>query len=214
MKKSFAIIGLGRFGLGIVKTLSNLNCELIAIDIDNASANKAAQYVDHVIISDSTNINNLKEIGISNVDHVVVAIGNNLQATILTTINLKELGVKRITVRVDSDQHSIVMQRLGADEVIIPEEASAISLANQIISDSFLDYYKLNGDYGVVKVKVKPQHQGKALMELDLRNRYDVNIVGISRKGKFFLPKGTDTLLKDDLVYVIGKTQSILKIFE
>lgn len=209
-KKSFALIGLGRFGMEIVKTLTQLKCELIAIDVDEARVTKASEYVNHCVICDSTKMINLKELGIGTVDHAVVAIGNNLTATILTTINLKELGVKRVTVRVDEEEYVTVMERIGADEVIFPEEASAISLANQIISDNVLDYYRIDKDYGVVQIKVNPSFIEKSLIELRARELFDINIVGITRNGRFFLPKGTDTVKPDDTIMIIGKQENVV----
>lgn len=209
-KKSFAIIGLGRFGMEIVKTLTQLKCELIAIDLDESRVTKASEYVNHCVICDSTNKMNLTDLGINTVDHAVVAIGNNLTATILTTINLKELGVKKVTVRVDEEQYVAVMERVGADDVIFPEEASAISLANQIISDNVLDYYRINKDFGVVQIKVNKNFEEKSLIELRARELFDINIVGITRSGKFFLPKGTDKVLPDDTIMVIGKQENVV----
>ncbi len=214
MKKSFAIIGLGRFGMGVVKTLSKSKCEIIAIDVDNNCVTEAARFVEHCVVTDATNVNNLRQLGVGHVDHAVVAIGNNLQATILATINLKELGVKRVTVRVDTPAHITVLERLGADEIIVPEEASAISLANHIISDNILDYYKVQGDFAVVKIKVKDGRTPKTLIDLNSRNKFDVSIVGIVRDNNFFLPKGSDMVQGKDIVLVIGKNNNVLKFEE
>lgn len=209
-KKSFAIIGLGRFGMEIAKTLSQLKCDLMAIDLDEARVTVASQFVEHCAICDSTKKINLKDLGISSVDHVVVAIGNNLQATILTTINLKELGVKKITVRVDEEDYITVMERVGADDVLFPEAASAISLANQMISDNVLDYYKIDKDFGVVQIRVKKNFEAKSLIDLKARETYDINIVGIIRDKKFFLPKGTDMVMPDDTIMIIGKHENVV----
>lgn len=209
-KKSFAIIGLGRFGMEIVKTLTQLKCDLIAIDLDESRVSKASEYVNHCVICDSTKKINLKDLGVGTVDHAVVAIGNNLTATILTTINLKELGVKKVTVRVDEEEYVAVMERIGADDVIFPEEASAISLANQIISNNVLDYYRVNKDFGVVQIKVNENFEEKSLIELRARELFDINIIGITRNKKFFLPKGTDMVKPDDTIMVIGKQENVV----
>ena len=135
MKKTFMVIGLGRFGSYIAKTLVSMNCDVLAVDISEDSVQAISSYVPHCVIADSTKEAVLKELDAASIDHVVVAIGNNLQASILTVVNLKHLGVKRITVRADEEGHKEVYKTLGATEVIIPEESSAISLANQIISN-------------------------------------------------------------------------------
>lgn len=210
-KKNFLIIGLGRFGLGIVKQLSSLTPNIVAVDIDENRVTLASEYVDQCLICDCTKKRALYDIGAQNIDHAVVAVGNNLQATILITINLKELGVKNITVRVDEPEYIEIMERLGADEVVVPEEASATSLANQIMSNSFLNYYKVNKDYGIVQILVNEAFEAKSLIEMDVRNRFDVNITGIIRDGKFFMPKGNDTVQANDIILALGKMSHINK---
>lgn len=211
MKKSFIIIGLGRFGSNVAKTLVDMNCDVLAVDINEESVQAISHYVHHCVIADASKESVLKELGVGSIDHAVIAIGNNLQATILTLVNLKKLGVPRITVRADEEGHKEVYKLLGASEVIIPEEASAISLANQITSDSILDYYKVSRDFAMVKVIVR-KRLDQNLIQLDLRNNYEINIVGIIKKdGDFYIPKGTDTLSVGDIVVVVGMKDKIAK---
>jgi len=212
MKKTFMIIGLGRFGSCIAKELVQNKCDIIAIDKDEKSVRDISKFVNNCVIADSTSINVLTDLDASKVDHAVVAIGNNLQASILSIINLKKLGVKKITVRADDLTYKEVFEALGATDVIVPEESSAISLANQIMSDSVLDYYGVSADYAMVKVIVGKQFVPKNLIELNLRALFDVNIVGIIRDGNFFIPKGTDTINPDDVVVVVGTASKINKL--
>lgn len=212
MKKSFIVIGLGRFGSSVARALEAMNCDVLAVDIKEDSVSRIAMEVPHCLIADSTKLNVLKELGAGSIDHAVVCIGNNLQASILTIMNLRKLGVKRITVRADEEDHKEVYKMLGATEVIIPEEASAISLANQIISDTILDYYVVSEDYAIVKTSVGKEFAQKTLIELDIRNRFDVNIVGIIKNdGVFYIPRGTDALNPGDIVVVVGKKPKIRK---
>ena len=192
MKKSFIVIGLGRFGSNIAKALVDMNLEVLAIDISAESVNSVAKKVPHCFVADATKIDVLTELGAQTIDHAVIAIGNNLQASILTIVNLKTIGVKRITVRADFEEHRELYMRLGADEVIVPEEASAISLANSIVSDSLLDYYQLAKNYAIVKVSVGKNFVPKTLVELSVRDKFDVNIVGVIRNDEFIIPRGTD----------------------
>lgn len=212
MKKIFFVIGLGRFGLGITKTLCDLKSDLLAIDVNEAAVNKASEFVANCAICDSTKLSALKELGVSNTAHAIIAIGGNFQATILTLINLKELGFNNITVRIDDSNYTSVMERLGAKEVVIPEEASAISLAHQIMSDTILDYYKINNDYGVVQIVVKSTFVEKSLIDLNIRNKFDVNIVGVIRNDDFSIPKGTDLIKGNDIILVCGKTNKISRL--
>ena len=212
MKKTFMIIGLGRFGSCVAKALVQNKTDIIAIDKDEKSVREISKFVNNCVIADATSLNVLSDLDASKVDHAVVAIGNNLQASILTIINLRKLGVKKITVRADDLAYKEVFEALGATDVIIPEESSAVSLAHQIMSDSVLEYYGVSEDYAMVKVIVGPQFESKNLIELNLRAAFDVNIVGIVRDNKFFIPKGTDTINPKDVVVVVGTRNKINKL--
>lgn len=210
-KKNFLVIGLGRFGSMVAKTLVDLNCDVLALDNDDETVSLISNSVCHCVIADSTKLSVLEELNASSFDHAVVAIGNNLQASILTVLNLKKLGVKNITVRADNEDFKDVFDALGVTETIIPEEVSAISLANQITSDSILDYYYISDEYGIYKVSIGDDFESKSLIELDIRNTFDVNIVGIIRDNLFYIPKGTDVLNASDVVVVVGKKNKIKK---
>lgn len=210
-KKSFAVIGLGRFGYSIVKELANNNADVLAIDRSEENVSAVADFINNCAICDSTKKKDLDELGIKSIDHVVVAIGNNLEASILTTINLKALGVKDITVRVDESDYKEIFKTLGATSVIIPEEASAISLANKMVSDTILDYYKIDSDYSIVQIKVGPNFKSKSIVDLGVRQNYAISIIGIIREGKFVMPNASDMILNDDILMVIGTKQNIRK---
>ncbi len=212
MKKSFIVIGLGRFGSAVARALSNLNCDILGMDIQEDCVTEISRDIEHVVIADSTKLSTLKELGAASIDHAVVAIGNNLEASILTTMNLKTLGVKNITVRSDTKDYIELYQRLGATEVIVPEEASAVSLANQIASDAILDYYQVDSKYAIVKIAVGPKFQARTLIELDLRNKFDVNIVGIIHDNEFYIPRGTDALEASDIMVLVGTKTKIRKV--
>ena len=212
MRKTFMVIGLGRFGSCVARVLVNNKCDIIAIDKNEKSVRDLSKIVNNCVIADSTSLSVLSDLDANKVDHAVVAIGNNLQASILTVINLKKLGVKKITVRADDITYKEVFEALGATDVIVPEESSALSLGNQIMSDTVLDYYGVSDDYAMVKVIVGKQFIPKNLIELNLRALFDVNIVGITRGGKFFIPKGTDSINPSDVVVVVGTRGKISKL--
>lgn len=212
MRKSFVVIGLGRFGASVARALKSLHCDILAMDRNEECVKDIARDVEHCIIADSTKIDTLKDIGVASIDHAVVAIGNNLEASILTTMNLKSLGVKNITVRSDFINYREMFYKLGATDVIIPEEASAVSLANQIASDAILDYYQVDLNYAIVKIAVGEKFESKTLIDLDLRNNFDVNIVGIIHNNEFYIPRGTDKLESNDVVVLVGTKQKIRKV--
>lgn len=211
MKKNFLVIGLGRFGSNVAKSLAEMNCDVLAIDVDEDCVRNISKKVPHCVIADATKMDVLVELGVNSIDHAVIAIGNNLEASILTIVNLKRLGIKNITVRCDDGSHKELFNLVGATEVLIPEEASAISLANQINSDSIMDYHVVANDYVMVKIVVGKTFKPKTLIEMDIRNNFDVNIVGIIRDNEFFIPRGTDKIMPLDIVVAAGKNNLIRK---
>lgn len=212
MKKSFLVIGLGRFGSSVATTLAKSNCDVLAMDISEEAVANVAKNVLHSVIADSTKISVLEKLGAKNVDHAVVAIGNNLEASILTIVNLKTIGVKKITVRADNEKYKEIFMLIGATDVVVPEEDFGEAIGNQIKSDSILDYYLITDNHAMAQINVSRDFEGKNLKELDLRNEFSINIVGIIRDEKFFIPLWSDTLNKGDVVVVAGKDKDINKI--
>ena len=209
--KSTIVIGLGRFGLQLAKSLSSQNRkDVIAIDIAEEMVQKASEFLEHCYICDATNMSALKELGVSNVDEAIVAIGEDLEASILTVSNLKTLGVEKIIVRADQTEHVDIFTRLGATEVVVPEISAGETLASKLISDSFLDYYKVQGEYGIVRISVEITTPTPALKELNTPTEYKVSIVSILRGKDIIIPTGEDNIQPGDVVFVIGKTKYIM----
>lgn len=204
MKKSFAVLGLGRFGLKLVEELSHHNVEVIAVDTNEENVIKASEFISNAVICDITNEAALKELGIKNVDHAVVAIGSNLQSTIIATIILKEFNIPKITVRVDDDYYIPVLQKLGATDIVSPQKLAGVRLANKIVSDSFIDYYNLGSDFCIVEISVSNNINPLNIQELNPRNRFDVNLLLIQRGKHIFSPKGTDNINPGDLIFIFG----------
>lgn len=211
MKKTFAVFGLGQFGLSIVEELAKLDADVMAIDRDEEKVMLASKFIPSVFIADSTNEKALKELDLKKVDHAIIAFGNNMQSTILTTVLLVEIGVKHLTVRVDNEYYAPIIKRLGADEVISPQKMAGIGLANRLENESFVDYYSLGENFSVVKVSVRSDFVTKSVTELNPRNNFGVNLILISRKNKTFAPKATDEIQGGDIVFVVGKTKDIEK---
>ena len=214
MKKTFVVIGLGRFGFNVAKTLAEMNSDVLAIDVNEESVRNISKYVEHCVITDGTKFDALNELGVGQIDHAVVAIGNNLQASVLTLVNLKKLNVRTITVRADDFSQKELFYMLGATEVIIPEEASAVSLANQIMSDSILDYYEISKDFVMVKISVGKNFERKTIMEMNIRNVFEVNIVGIIKDRELYIPHGTDVIEPNNIMVVSGNKNNINKFDE
>ena len=211
--KNFLVIGAGRFGSKVATTLYEQGYDVLVVDVQEEAIQTISRYVPNSVIADASKKDVLNElIGKSGVDAAVIAIGNNLQASILSVVNLKNLEVKSITVRVDEEDHKEMFEMLGATDVIIPEEASAISLANQITSDAIVDYYNISNDYGMYKLEVGGKFKPKSLIDLNIRNVYEINVIGIIPDGgEFFMPKGSDLIRPTDTLVVVGSKNNIEK---
>lgn len=207
--KSFAVIGLGQFGRSVVRELLDNKMDVIAIDSNEEVANAVATELPTTFVADSTDERALREIGVNDVDVAVVAFGDNQEASVLTTVILRELGIKNIIVRVDDDYYVPIMKKLGATEVITPQKAAGAALANRIGNEDFQDYYKLDNKYSVVSIIVNPAFMPITLKEMSPKTFYGVNVVLIKRGNKSFVPGGTDSLLPDDTVYVVGTAKEI-----
>lgn len=210
VKKVFAVIGLGRFGGSIVKTLVEDGMEVLAIDFDEERVNEYAKIASHAVVGDTTDENVLKSIGIGNFDHVIVAIGENIQASILTTLMLKELGVNHVTVKAQNDYHEKVLRKIGADTVVHPERDMGRRIAYNIVSNNILDYLDLSEDHSIVEIVASEKMNGKTIVDLDIRARYGLNIVAIKRgKNINVSPQASDAISKGDILIVIGADNDI-----
>lgn len=210
MKREFAVIGLGRFGGSVCRELSMEGMEVLAIDSDADRVNEFKNIASHAVIADSTDEDALKELGVKNIDHVIVAIGDNIQASILTTVILTDLGIKRITVKAQNDRHEKILNKIGADQVVHPERDMGKRIAHNIISNNILDYLELSDDHSIVEVKAGKKMIGKSLVELDIRANYGCNVVAI-KQGKDInvSPSADDALKKNDILIVIGADKDI-----
>ena len=208
-KKSFAVIGLGQFGISIVEELVENGMDVIAIDSDEDAVKKVSGILPTVAVANSTDEEALKDLGIKDVDAAIVAYGSHIEASILTTVILKELGVKSIIVRVDDAYYMPIMKKLGATEVIMPQKAAGIALANRLGNEDYKDFYKLDDKYSVVSIVINNAYVPEQLKDLSLKDKYGVNIVLIMRNGRSFVPGGQDSLLPDDTIFVVGGTKEI-----
>ncbi|MDQ0860339.1 MULTISPECIES: potassium channel family protein [Bacillaceae] len=210
MKKDFAVIGLGRFGGSICRELSEEGMEVMAIDMDEDKVNEYANIASHAVVGDSTDEAVLKSLGIRNFDHVIVAIGDNIQSSILTTLMLKELGVKFITVKAQNDYHEKILRKIGADQIVHPERDMGRRIAHNLISNNVLDYLELSDEHSIVEIVVNNKLSGNTLIDLDIRAKYGINIVAIKRGKEIFVtPQADEVIQKDDILIVIGADTDI-----
>lgn len=210
MSKDYAVIGLGRFGGSICRELSREGKQVLAIDIDEAKVNEFKNIASHAVILDSTDEESLKEIGIHNFEHVIVAIGDSLQASILTTVILTDLHVERITVKAQNDYHEKILRKLGVDRVIHPERDMGRRIAQNIISNNILDFLDLSDDHSIVEVKTGKKMIGKSLIDLDIRANFGCNVMAIKSGETIDVSPSPEYVFKpDDILLVIGSDDDI-----
>lgn len=211
--KSYVVVGLGRFGSEVARQLHALGCEVLAMDTNAELVQEVSNGVTHAVVADGRDKGVLKALGIKEFDCAVVAIGDDLAASVLATMNLKELGIGHIVCKAHDDTHRRVLEKLGADRVVIPEKENAARLARSLSSPNVLDYIELSDDYGIVEVPVPKGWCGKSLKDLNVRAKLGVNILAIRRDGGINVSPGADfTFREGDVVVVLGDTAALEKV--
>lgn len=214
MMKTVLLVGLGRFGRHIAMKLNELHHQVMAVDKNEERVEALLPYVTNAQIGDSTNEEFLKSLGVRNFDLCIVTIGSDFQSSLETTSLLKELGAKLVVSRASRDIHAKFLLRNGADEVLYPERQLASWAAIRYTSDHITDYVEIDEDYGIFEVEVPMNWYEKSIRELDIRNRYNVNILGIKRDGKISMNIAPDTQLREnDTIMVLGKLVDVQKCF-
>ncbi|SHE52140.1 trk system potassium uptake protein TrkA [Seinonella peptonophila] len=215
MKKQFAIIGLGRFGGSVAETLHAKGYEVLAIDKNPNHVQDIARFVTHVIEADSTDENALQEIGIRNFDVVVVAIGEDIQASIMTTLLLKELGVAKVVVKAQNNLHGKVLEKIGADKVVYPERDMGTRLVHSLISPNILEYVELSKDHSIIEITANRFFANHTLLDLDFRVRFGCSVMAIKNQGELIIaPPATYEIREGDLLFVIGNNKDLKKLQE
>jgi trk system potassium uptake protein len=210
VKKEFVVVGLGRFGGSIVRSLSDQGMEVMAIDQDEDKVNEFSSIASHAVVADSTDESVLKSLGIRNFDHVIVAIGDDIQSSILTTLMMKEIGVKKITVKAQNDYHEKVLRKIGANQVVHPERDMGRRIAHNIVSNNVLDYLELSDEHSIVEIVANENLSGNSLIDLDIRAQFGINIVAIKRQKDIIVsPQADEQIREGDILIVIGADTDI-----
>ena len=184
MNQTYAIFGLGRYGTAVAKELVRSGAEVLAVDIDEEIVNDVIDELPYCKCADITDPDVLRQLGIANIDVVIISMANNLEASVMATMLCKELGVKTVIAKCSSDMNCRILSRVGADKVVFPENESGIRLAKNLVSNGYMDLFELSTDVSMVELAVRPEWVGKNLMELNLRRRYSINVVATIRNGK------------------------------
>ncbi|NEP00384.1 MAG: TrkA family potassium uptake protein [Symploca sp. SIO2E9] len=210
--QQFAVIGLGRFGRAVCSSLHRLGYEVLGSDIEEKLVTQVVtdQIVSHAVQLNSTELSALKEAGILEFETVIIAIGNYLQESIITTLNLKEAGVPYVVAKASSEVHGKLLKRVGADHVVFPEYEAGCALARSLTKPSILERFDIDPDNSIVEILVPEEFHGKTIMELELRKHYGLNLLAVGQNDKFEInPDPKQRLFKGLAMIVIGSNQDI-----
>ena len=211
--KTYIVIGLGRFGCETAKELCRQGCEVLALDVNNDLVQSVSAEVTHAVVGDSRDKDVLRALDAANFDCAVVAIGGDLAASVLTVMNLKEVGVPEIVCKAHDETHRKVLTKLGATRVVIPEKENAIRLAKSLSTPNVLDYIELSEDYGIVEVPAPANWSGKNLLELQVRAKLGVNIIAIRRGEKITVsPSAHFEISAGDVMVMVGDSRALGKV--
>ncbi len=211
--KQFIVLGLGRFGSAVATTLVELGHEVLGVDNDEERVDALKDKITQAVQADITEEKVLKELGVKNFDAAIVSIATDLEASILVTMMLKEMGLKYIIAKAQSALHGKVLEKIGVDKIVFPERDMGRRIARSLIIPNIKDYIELEPDYSVIEIKALPEFVDKTLSELDMRNKYGINVLAIKRDNSFNIsPQAKDVIKKDDFLIVIGETKKITEL--
>ena len=208
--KTYAVIGLGRFGAAAAARLEELGNEVLAIDTSEELVQRLADRVTHAVVGDARDEAVLRSLGVRGVDCAIVAIGSDIAASVLVTLSLKDMGVKQVICKASDEIHKRALERIGADHVVIPEREMALKLAQRLASPNLLDFIELSDEYGIAEVEVPAAWVGRTIRELDVRAKYHLDILGVRRRERLRLSPGADhRFAEGDAVVVLGRNEDL-----
>ena len=208
INKSYAVFGLGKYGIAVATELVNNGADVLAVDIDENIVNSAVADIPFCRCADVTNPEVIKQLGISNVDVVIIAMANNLEASVMSVILCKEAGVKMVIAKCADEMQGKILCKVGADKVVYPESESGVRLAKNLVSAGIVDIIDLSEDISVIEIPVQEKWVGKTLVELDLRKKYAFNIIAVRKGEDIIVNVDPNVQLSKEmqLVVIINKT--------
>ena len=212
--KSVLILGVGEFGATIARRMNYLGCDVLAIDSNEERINEIMPYVTGARIGDCCNRELLESLGVNNFDVCIVAVGGLFQTSLEATCTLKELGAEFVMARATNDVQMKFLKMVGADEVAYPEKQTAIRIATKYASDTILDFIQLDSNYSIYELLIPKDWFGRSLIQIDIRKKYNVNIITVKRGEKVFIPMANMPFESGDIVFVIGEIKDIFKCFK
>ena len=213
INKSYAVFGLGRYGRSVAKELVENGAEVLAVDMDEDIVNAVITEIPYCKCADVTDAEVIKQLGIANVDVVIIAMATNLEASVMATMLCKEIGVKTVITKCASEMNCKILSKVGADRIVFPESESGIRLAKNLLSSGFVDIIELSKDVSMVELEVKPEWEGKNLLELNLRKKYSINVVAVIQDKNICVNIDPEKPLKKNMkLIVIANTTRLSKL--
>lgn len=203
LSKSYAVFGLGRYGRAVAKALAASGADVLAVDLDANIVNSAILDVPFCKCADVTDPEAIKQLGIANIDVVIIAMANNLEASVLAIMLCKEAGVPTVIAKCANEMHGKILSKVGADQVVLPEVESGIRLAKNLLSSGFVDVIELTNDASLIELEMRPEWVGKTLLELNLRKKYAINIIAIRKREELIVNIDPTQTLQSDMKLVV-----------
>jgi trk system potassium uptake protein len=211
----YAVIGLGNFGFHITKALFDEGNEVVALDQDKSLVQSTTPFCTQSMVLDATEKENLRSLGLEGMDGVIVSVGSNLSSSILITLHLHEMGVKRIIVKAIDEDHAKILARIGASEIVHPEKEMALRLAKSLTHPNILDYIPISDEFEIVQISPPREFWGKNLRDLDLRVKYGIQVIAVKEtqpNQSTLIPPSTYIIKESDTLIVVGEQKHIKKI--
>ncbi|MBR4027054.1 MAG: TrkA family potassium uptake protein [Lachnospiraceae bacterium] len=213
IQQTYAVFGLGRYGSAVAKELVANGAEVIAVDLDEDIVNEVALDIPICKCADITDAEVIRQLGISNVDVVIIAMATNLEASVMAIMLCKEIGVKTVIAKCGNEMHRKIFSKVGADKVVFPESDSGVRLAKNLLSSGFIDIVELSKDVSMIELNVRPEWNGKTILELNLRQKYSINIVAICKGTEVCTMIEPQTVLHTSMkLIVIANTEKLSKL--
>lgn len=211
--KEFVVFGLGRFGKSVATTLAESGCEVLVVDDNEDKIQEMADVVTYAVKANVTDVDTMETLGISNFDGAIVAIGEDLEASVMVTILAKELGIPYVLAKAQNDLHAKILKKVGADMVVFPEKETGIRIANNLLLGNFFDAVELSATFSMMEIGSLSEWDGHSLRELNLRAKYRVNVIGIKKNGVLDINPDADVAVsKNDVLVMIGKNEVLNKL--
>lgn len=214
MKKQYAVLGLGKFGYSVALTLENLGCDVIVVDNNTEKIQNIADSVSFAVKADIGESNVIKSLGAKNLDGAIIGVSENLEASIMATIVAKEIGIPYVIAKAQNELHATILKKVGADTIVFPEKEMGSRIAKSLVSTNFADWIELSADYSMAEIEVPEKWVGKSLLDLNVRQRYNINVVGLIENDEVEVSLNPNTALPSRAILILVGSNKALQKFK